>query len=106
MRFYTLIQAVDGRKILIPNESFITNRVVSLTHKEKKGRLNINVGVSYDSDIHQVKKILIDCASRHEMVVNPEKINCCLTQFEDSSIDFVLMFWIKDITKGALSTKK
>lgn len=102
---YTLIQALDGRNILIPNESLITNRVVSLTHKGKKGRLMIDLGVSYNSDIHRVKEILLECVQNHPAVVDHERTTCILTKFGEHSIDFSLRFWIQDITKGALITK-
>ena len=48
---YTLLETFDGREVLIPNEEFITQRLVSLTHNDTRARVEIIVGVKYGTDL-------------------------------------------------------
>ena len=47
---YTLIETFEGKEIMIPNEDFITTHVTNWTFSNSKGRVEINIGVSYESD--------------------------------------------------------
>jgi small-conductance mechanosensitive channel len=97
---YASITTRDGREYLVPNEDFITHKVVNWTHSSDFVRLDIHFGVSYDSDPHEVKRIATDAPkSVNRVVSNPAPV-CHIINFGDSSIDFKLRFWIKDPTAG------
>jgi small-conductance mechanosensitive channel len=97
---YASITTRDGREYLVPNEDFITHKVVNWTHSSDFVRLDIHFGVSYDSDPHEVKRIATDAPkSVNRVVTNPAPV-CHIINFGDSSIDFKLRFWIKDPTAG------
>ncbi|MEO1204667.1 MAG: mechanosensitive ion channel family protein, partial [Pseudomonadota bacterium] len=58
-------------------------------------------GVAYDSDPHEVARIAIEAASGVERVdQNYKKPVCWMTEFGDSSINFLLRFWIHDPQEG------
>ena len=98
---FTLVETHDGREIMIPNEDFITSRVVNWTHSDKRGRIELEIGVSYDSDLEQVKEIILAAAKSHpRCLAEPWQPKCLLRGFGDSSVDFVLHFWVGDITIG------
>jgi small-conductance mechanosensitive channel len=64
-------------------------------------RLDVPFGVSYDSDPHQVIEIAKKAASDVDRVdsnYNPPV--CWMTEFGDSSINFLLRFWIDDPQRG------
>lgn len=97
---YASITTRDGREYLVPNEDFITHKVVNWTHSSDFVRLDIHFGVSYDSDPHEVKRIATDAPkSVNRVVSNPAPV-CHIINLGDSSIDFKLRFWIKDPTAG------
>ena len=97
---YTLIETFEGREIMIPNEALISKRVTNWTHTNKKGRIRIDVGVSYDSDIEEAMELILEAAKEHpRCITNPAPI-CYLTEFADSSVNFLLVFWVDDITEG------
>ena len=52
----------DGREYLIPNEDLITGQVVNWSHSSDLVRLDIYFGVSYDSDPHAVRRIVVEAA--------------------------------------------
>jgi len=97
---YASITTRDGREYLVPNEDFITHKVVNWTHSSDFVRLDIHFGVSYDSDPHEVKRIATEAPKTVSRVVNNPSPVCHIINFGDSSIDFKLRFWIKDPTGG------
>jgi len=58
-------------------------------------------GVSYSSDPHEVMRLAIEAASKVERVDSNKKAPVCwMTAFGDSSLDFLLRFWISDPQEG------
>ena len=98
-RFISVVTR-DGREYLIPNEEFITSQVVNWSFSDDLVRLDVPFGVSYDSDPHQVSALAIAAAQTVPRVVGEQKPVCWMTGFGDSSLDFVVRFWIRDPQKG------
>lgn len=102
---YTLIETFDGKEVMVPNEDFITNRVINWTLTNTKGRVEVLVGVSYGSDLDLVKNILLEAALEHPRCAEEPKPQCFLDAFGDSSINFSLYFWVDDVTEGRREPK-
>jgi small-conductance mechanosensitive channel len=99
-RFVSVVTR-DGREFLIPNEDFITREVINWSFSDKYVRLDVSFGVSYDSNPHEVARIAIEAASSVKRVdSNYRPPVCWLTAFGDSSLDFLLRFWISDPQNG------
>lgn len=97
---YILVEMFDGKEVMIPNEDLITQRVTNWTFSNPTGRVEVNVGVSYGSDIHLVRKLMLEAASEYENVLKKPEPACFLTEFGDSSVNFILYFFIKDVSRG------
>ncbi len=102
---YALVEATDGKEIMIPNEDFITGKVTNWTYSNNRARIEINVGVAYESDLEKVKQIMIECASSHPRCLNYPEIECFVTKFDEYDVKFVLYFWISDIVQGRAGAK-
>ncbi len=102
---YTLIECFDGKEIMVPNEDFIISKVTNLTYSNNRARIEINLGVSYGSNLDEVQKILTQCATQHTRCINYPEIECFVTDFADSCVKFTLFFWVSDVTKGRMSAK-
>lgn len=102
---YTLIEAYDGKEIMIPNEDFIVGKVTNWTYSNNRARIEINVGVAYDSDLKKVKEIMMECATSHPRCLNYPEVECFVTQFGEYDVKFVLYFWISDIVQGRAGAK-
>ncbi len=64
-------------------------------------RLDVPFGVSYDSDPHQVVDVAIAAAASVDRVCSEYRRPVCwMTEFGDSSINFLLRFWIEDPQQG------
>jgi small-conductance mechanosensitive channel len=98
-RFVSVVTR-DGKEYLIPNEDFITHEVINWSFTDALVRLDVEFGVSYDSDPHEVSALAIEAALGCERVYTAKKPVCWMTAFGDSSLDFVLRFWIDDPRLG------
>ena len=97
---YVSITTRDGKEYLIPNEDLITGQVVNWSHSNEFVRLDIFFGTSYGDDPHLVRRIAIEAASSVPRVLTDRPPVCHIVGFGDSSVDFILRFWISDPTGG------
>lgn len=97
---YVSITTRDGKEYLIPNEDLITGQVVNWSHTNNFVRLDIYFGTSYGDDPHIVRKLAIEAAKDTERVIAGRPPVCHIVGFGDSSVDYILRFWITDPTGG------
>jgi small-conductance mechanosensitive channel len=97
---YASVVTRDGKEYLIPNEDLITNQVVNWSHSNQFVRLDIYFGTAYGDDPHQVRKIAVQAAQSVDRVLNFRPTVCHIVGFGDSSVDYILRFWIEDPTGG------
>jgi small-conductance mechanosensitive channel len=98
-RFVSVVTR-DGREYLIPNEDFITQQVINWSFSDDLVRLDVKFGVSYDSDPHIVTNLAVDATTSVSRIVQSQTPVCWMTGFGDSSLDFLLRFWIRDPQNG------
>ena len=87
----------DEITIIIPNSLITTSKVINWSHQSKKTRFKIDVGVAYGSNVDLVIKILEESAIEHPDISNRELIDARLMNFGNSSLDFQLYFFSKNI---------
>ena len=97
---YVSITTRDGKEYLIPNEDLITGQVVNWSHSNDFVRLDIHFGTAYHDNPHDVRRIAIEAAQGVERVLSIRPPVCHIVGFGDSSVDYILRFWIKDPTGG------
>ena len=95
---YTMIETLDTKEVLVPNEEFITTKVVNWTYTNQTGRMVINVGVHYNSDIHKARQVMLDAIKDLPRILRTPEPQCLLDEFGDSSVNFRLMFWMDDVS--------
>ena len=97
---YVSVVTRDGREYLIPNEDLITGQVVNWSHSNDFVRLDIHFGTAYHDNPHDVRRIAIAAAQSVDRVLSDRNTVCHIVGFGDSSVDYILRFWIKDPTGG------
>ncbi len=97
---YVSVVTRDGREYLIPNEDLITGQVVNWSHSNDFVRLDIHFGTAYSDNPHDVRRIAIEAAQSVDRVLTSRAAVCHIVGFGDSSVDYVLRFWISDPTGG------
>ncbi len=96
----TEIETFDRSSIIIPNSELIASPVTNWTHKNKIGRITVPVGVSYGADPELVKATLLKCAREHPKVVAYPEPFVTWMGFGDSSLDFEIRAYLRDISEG------
>ncbi len=97
----TILETYDGRWIVVPNEDFITTRVVNYSDSGSANRYEADFSVSYDTDINLVPAIIEAAVAKHPGVLDtPYPPDCELRGFGDSGVDFCVEFWVEGIDDG------
>ena len=97
---YTSVVSPDGREYLIPNEDFVTQRVINWSYSNERVWLDVRFGVSYASDPHRVREVALEAIASVPRVLSDPPPACNLAAFGDSSLNFALWFMIGDPIKG------
>lgn len=97
---YASITTRDGKEYLMPNEDLITGQVVNWSHSNNFVRLDVHFGTAYANDPHAVRRIAVDAAGKVDRVLTTRPPVCHITGFGDSSVDYILRFWITDPVAG------
>jgi len=87
------IQTFDGAEVIVPNGLLISQEVVDWTLSDKSRRIEIISGVAYGSDVHLVKKLLMQVIMEHPDVKPEPEPLVLFNEMGESSLDFRLLFW-------------
>ncbi len=90
----TTVRTLDNIEVLVPNETFITTEVTTLTKTNREIRSLLPVGVSYGSDPQEVRRVACTTAKRHGLILDYPEPELLFRGFGDSSLNFDLAIWI------------
>lgn len=90
--FSTTMRTVDGKIVVIPNGKIIAGNIINFS-REPVRRNEFIIGVAYDSDIDQVKKILTDIIQSEDRILKDREMTVRLNDLGASSINFVVRVW-------------
>jgi len=96
-----ILETFDGRWIVVPNEDFITTRVINYSDQGSANRYEAEFSVSYDTDINIIPDIIETAISKLDFILQkPDKPDCELRAFGDSGVEFAVEFWVNGIDDG------
>ena len=96
----SVVTTWDGADIIIPNGDILNQHMTNWTMGSTKRRFEISVGVAYGTDLKMAKSIIKEILDGYSLILkNPEPV-IWVTQFGDSSIDFVIKFWVPHYNYG------
>lgn len=87
------IQAYDGSEIVVPNGDLLSQSLINWTLSDKKRRVELIIGVGYGSDMKLVKSVLEEVMKSERILKNPAP-RVYMQTFNDSSVDFRVLFWV------------
>lgn len=105
MRFATL-QTFDGRDIVVPNETFVSESFINWTHFDRKQRYSIEFSVSYGTDLGAFLRLIRETIASHPRVLSgpelteDEQPDAEIKAFGESGIDIECEFWMEGIDDG------
>jgi len=95
----TKIRTLNKISIIVPNSEFVSSNVINYSHGDPEFRLDINVGVSYGSDLDTVIRALKEVAEENNTALKNPEPQIHLVSFGDSSWDMELRVWIPDVKR-------
>ncbi|ANK92085.1 mechanosensitive ion channel MscS protein [Rhizobium sp. N6212] len=96
----TEIETFRKQAIIVPNSELINGLVGNWTHRNKIGRSEIPVSVSYDADPQQVMDILLELTAKIPLVMRNPEPHVEFLRFGPYSLDFELRFFLADMGDG------
>ncbi|MEX0593564.1 MAG: mechanosensitive ion channel domain-containing protein [Balneolaceae bacterium] len=93
----TKIRTLNNISIIVPNQEFVGSNVVNYSHGDPTFRLDIEVGVSYGSDLDTVLSVLKGLADNHPDVMKYPKSEVHLREFGESSWNMELRVWVPNV---------
>ena len=102
---YTAVDIKDGREYLVPNEDFVTQRVVNWSYSSNLMRLEVKFGASYSSDPRKVQAAAVAAAASVPRVLKQPAPICHLLAFGSSAVEYRLSFWIADPDAGVTAVR-
>ena len=96
-----ILETFDGRWIVVPNEDFITTRVINYSDQGSANRYEAAFSVSYETDINLVPPLIEAAVAELDFVLEePDGPDCELRAFGDSGVEFAVEFWVNGIDDG------
>ena len=94
IRASTILTA-DGIESLIPNGTFLESKLTNWTYTSAETRQTITIGVPYGAALRRVAEILEGVLTKHGQVLKAPAPQVYLDEYADSSINFVLTYWVE-----------
>lgn len=92
----TTIRSLQNIAIIVPNSEFVSSTVINWSHGDTKIRLEIDVGVSYNSDLDIVLRSLQEVAEENQEVLRSPAPEVLHRGFGDSSWNMQVRAWINN----------
>jgi small-conductance mechanosensitive channel len=94
----TDIRTREDLLVTVPNSQLNTATIVNESTPERERRIEVTVGIAYDSDLEHVETVLRDVAARTDLVIDDPAPRVRMREFDDSAITVDLLCWISGPT--------
>ncbi len=96
----TTIMSRDNIAIIIPNSHLIANKVINWSHRDRKTRMHLKVGIGMDAArLDHAVDLLKEIASSHPEVLKDPPPDVWFSEFGASSFNLEVIYWIEDGTR-------
>lgn len=92
--FQTIFKTGDNKKVIVPN-SQITGGAITNYSAEKRRRVDLTIGISYDSDLRLAKQILADILQQDDRILAEPKPVIAVSALADSAVQLVVRPWVE-----------
>lgn len=99
--FSTTITPIDNRTIIIPNAKIIAGNITNFSKQEKR-RLDIVVGISYETDLKKAKDVFLELLRNNEKIIQDPEPFVGVLELADNSVNLALRAWVKTEEYGDL----
>jgi len=107
--FNTILLTPNNKRVIIPNGAVSNGAIVNYS-AEGILRVDLVIGIAYESDVPKAKKVLYKVMADHELVLEDPASQVAVSELADSSVNLVVRPWCQaadywqvyfDITEAA-----
>lgn len=92
--FQTMMRTPDNKKVIVPNAKITSGHITNFS-AESTRRVDLVVGIGYDSDLKKAKTILEDIVKSDERVLAEPAPNIRVSELANSSVNIIVRPWVK-----------
>jgi Small-conductance mechanosensitive channel len=95
----TEIETFPRASVIIPNSALISSPVMNWTHRNRLGRVDINIGLSYAADVEKASAVLLDCLKQHPEILSMPAPAVVFRDFGAGMLTFALRGHIANVER-------
>lgn len=88
----------DRKELVVPNKTFITDRLVNWTLSDTVTRVVVPVGVAYGVEVEFVERIFREAIKKTPSVLQDPEPNVIFNGFGDSSLHFNIHVFVRELS--------
>ncbi|MBX3454575.1 DUF3772 domain-containing protein [Ferrovibrio sp.] len=98
----TELETFPRASVIIPNSELISSSVMNWTHRDRFGRIDIDIGLSYGIDIDKAEAMLLDCVKNHPEILAYPPPGVTFRSFGDNALQFAVRGHIANVERRAI----
>jgi small conductance mechanosensitive channel len=91
--FQTIFKTGDNKKIIVPNSQITGGAIINYS-AETRRRIDLVIGISYDSDLRHAKQILEDILSADSRILQDPAPVVAVSALADSAVQLIVRPWV------------
>ncbi|WP_306523052.1 mechanosensitive ion channel family protein [Rheinheimera sp.] len=92
--FQTIFKTGDNKKIIVPNSQITGGAIINYS-AEARRRIDLVIGISYDSDLRLAKQILTDILAADKRILQDPAPVVAVNALADSAVQLVVRPWVQ-----------
>lgn len=92
--FQTMMRTPDNKKVIVPNAKITSGHIINFS-AENTRRVDLVIGIGYDSDLLKAKTILEDIVKSDPRVLAEPAPNIRVSELANSSVNLIVRPWVK-----------
>lgn len=91
--FQTVLRTVENHEVVLPNSQITSVPIINFTARSER-RIDVPVGISYDADVREARKVLLAIASSHPNVLPEPVTDVIVVELGDNAVNLLLRAWV------------
>jgi len=91
----TTVRTLNNIAVIVPNSEFVSSKLENWSYGDQNVRVDIDIGVSFESNLEKVMRSLLEVAEEHPEVLKHPAADVLHTGFGDSAWNIRLRIWLE-----------
>ena len=92
--FNTILLSPDHKRVIIPNGAISNGSIINYSAEDKR-RVDLVIGIAYESDVAKAKEVLMQVLKTNQWALSDPAPQVAVSELADSSVNLVVRPWCK-----------